>query len=600
MGAGRIVNVPGGKKERPKAKPSSDADDVQVSDDGLSRRIPVEEHSTAPSATVRFGEEDPDRIKAPLGSGERRGLSLVPERGDRSSYTFRANEADSVDDLAEKPRAAKPERRAPAAVPAAPAPAASTAGSPPTGLVVPIDANDGPENGDEWLGSHGTDNFRPTPVKGIPSRGSAESRLLVDEAPAPVSSAPRRSLGSRNSPVEEVQVQYDRDTFIRADKKGVLETPKRTAPRAKSPGTSSYPPAEYPPAEYPPPEYPPPEPPARRAPERVAEPPSRRAPAYAPPEEPAAPAPREPDWLPPPTPRLLTPASAPASSEKPLWRAPEPAPEPPRRDPVREPPPAPEPEPAPAPEPVPAAPARTPVAATPEAVGETPPPAAPAATENTLAPIERMERELRELEGTPEPPKSAEGPGGYPAPEVAPPTPIEAPTRVVEPIGLQRDPSILGLSIGAGAGVVLAQDPKTGRRPDFAFGGHLTWNPAAFGRLAVDASAWRASHSGGTSTMTVDSSWLHIALRILWVRETGPMILGFGAGGILTMDGVSYLLKDGVDTRADASTMRPGGDLTMFGGVRLRPLEVRLEARALLRGGMRLDFLPALTVGLAL
>jgi hypothetical protein len=174
---------------------------------------------------------------------------------------------------------------------------------------------------------------------------------------------------------------------------------------------------------------------------------------------------------------------------------------------------------------------------------------------------------------------------------------IEAPP----PKAFVRDPSIKGLYVGGLVGAALARDPVSGFTPDLAFGARAAFNPAAFGALTIDLSWLRSTRDGGTPFIDVASRWHHVAARVLYLKEhRNGVVLGFGGGPLVTLNSTSYALSDGREAApATGNVARVGADGTFVLGLRKRPIELRLELRAILRGGLRLDLLPTLGVGLA-
>lgn len=260
----------------------------------------------------------------------------------------------------------------------------------------------------------------------------------------------------------------------------------------------------------------------------------------------------------------------------------------------------------------PPAESRRPIVTAPPA--DDPPPPRPEATEPPAPkdaprpaddPFDKLNRELRQLD-----PKTEAGPLDEPVKQRRPPEqkveiPAE-PEMAVKPIDVPppsenpRDPSMLGLSVTAGLGAALADDPSSGYAADFAYGAGVMLNPSFAGPFALDLSFFRAARTGGTPFISVDSAWNHVAARLLYVKEQkGGVFLGFGAGVLVTANSATYHVNDGHATDATGAQPRLGGDGSVVAGIRFRPLELRLDLRALLRGGFRLDFLPTFSVGVS-
>lgn len=184
----------------------------------------------------------------------------------------------------------------------------------------------------------------------------------------------------------------------------------------------------------------------------------------------------------------------------------------------------------------------------------------------------------------------------------------EEPEMAVRPIEVAkderpppRDPSLLGVFAHAGAGVYLRRDGVGDYSAALAWGLGARLQPRFLGPFSLDLSFWRAAQSEGTSFVTVDSALNHVAARAFYTLEyEGSFYVGFGAGVVLTGSASDYLTNDGNAETASASQWRPGADATALIGFRYGLFDARVDLRAVLRGGLRLDYLPALSVGIAL
>jgi hypothetical protein len=218
------------------------------------------------------------------------------------------------------------------------------------------------------------------------------------------------------------------------------------------------------------------------------------------------------------------------------------------------------------------------------AMAETP---ARAAAPTSPDPFEKLERDLEAVDGprakAPEPPRPAREPA-VTAPEPAP-----------------AGSGALGLILGLGGGVLLAADSSGVLAPRFAYGAQVAWSPAALPELALDLSAFRSGSREGPAAATVDASTNHFGLRALYQKSlAGPLSAHVGLGALLTLNTAAYTVAEKGPVETTATFARPGADLTMGLGLRLRPLDVRFDARVLLRGGLRLEVLPTVSVGVAL
>ena len=162
-----------------------------------------------------------------------------------------------------------------------------------------------------------------------------------------------------------------------------------------------------------------------------------------------------------------------------------------------------------------------------------------------------------------------------------------------------RDADWIGISITGGAGVLLASDSVSGFKPMLAYGGQLTIHPSTPGFLGFDLSVWRASRSDGTSFLHTETSYLHMSARLMFTRVLSRHLFGgIGGGLLLTRSAVRYTGGDDPAQAVDGTLMRPGADATLAFGARFGVLELRLDAHALVRGGLRLDLLPTGSLGL--
>jgi len=152
-----------------------------------------------------------------------------------------------------------------------------------------------------------------------------------------------------------------------------------------------------------------------------------------------------------------------------------------------------------------------------------------------------------------------------------------------------------GLSIGVGGGALVLRDATGLWAPVPAFGVNVTWVPPFADAFGIDVGFWRGGRAGGGGDVFVDASFNHLALRLFLVKEVaGGVRAGIGPGALVTINSVSYAAGA---TNELATITRVGGDLTTFVGGRLGIVDLRLDLRGLLRGGLRLDFLPTLQAG---
>lgn len=188
----------------------------------------------------------------------------------------------------------------------------------------------------------------------------------------------------------------------------------------------------------------------------------------------------------------------------------------------------------------------------------------------------------------------------------APSPKYEAPKRVergddASRTGDWRDLSYWGFSALAGVGVNIAKAPVSGYTADLALGLNLRLQPEFTGPVALDLSFWRAARSDGTPVVAVDSAWSHISLRAFYVRDIAKgFFMGAGGGLLLTSSSASYVVNDGAESIATGGALRPGGEIGAIMGMRYKLFEARLDLRALVRGGLRLDFLPVVSFGVTL
>lgn len=161
-----------------------------------------------------------------------------------------------------------------------------------------------------------------------------------------------------------------------------------------------------------------------------------------------------------------------------------------------------------------------------------------------------------------------------------------------------RDPGTIGVHAVAGAGVLIARDPQGGHGALFAYGLNVGWNPDFAQQVAFDLGFWRAGANAGTEMVSAGTSYHHFTARALWQPPLpNNVFLGVGGGVLLTQSIVGYKVGGASADTVLALAHRPGLEATLVAGTRFRPLEVRVEMRTLLRGGMRLDFLPTLSIG---
>jgi diguanylate cyclase (GGDEF)-like protein len=132
-------------------------------------------------------------------------------------------------------------------------------------------------------------------------------------------------------------------------------------------------------------------------------------------------------------------------------------------------------------------------------------------------------------------------------------------------------------------------------------------------RLALERGEFRLAYqpqldvaSGTIRSVEALIRWTHpehgviSPMDFVPAAERSGLIVGFGGGALMTLNRSTYLLSDG-HPAAPATGMqaRFGGDMTALFGWRIKVFEVRAELRAMLRGGLRLDFAPAIGVGVA-
>jgi hypothetical protein len=162
-----------------------------------------------------------------------------------------------------------------------------------------------------------------------------------------------------------------------------------------------------------------------------------------------------------------------------------------------------------------------------------------------------------------------------------------------------RAPGSAGLSITAGAGALLASGGVPGYYPTLAYGGQLTWNPAVMGDFAFDVSFWHSSRTTGAGFAAITDAENDATGGLMYIPRFGPgLYAGFGLGVLVTITSVQYNLTGVSELQGSAtSAPRVGGDGTVSFGYRVSYFEARLELHTLLRGGLRLQFLPTANVG---
>lgn len=161
-----------------------------------------------------------------------------------------------------------------------------------------------------------------------------------------------------------------------------------------------------------------------------------------------------------------------------------------------------------------------------------------------------------------------------------------------------REAGVIGVHAVAGAGVLVARDPQGGHGAHFAYGVNVGWNPEFARDVVFDVGFWRAATRDGTDFASVATSYHHFSLRALWQPPLpNNVFLGAGGGVVLTQSLVGYSVGGAEADTVRSMAHRPGLEATLAAGTRFKPLEVRVEMRTLLRGGMRLDFLPTMSVG---
>ena len=174
------------------------------------------------------------------------------------------------------------------------------------------------------------------------------------------------------------------------------------------------------------------------------------------------------------------------------------------------------------------------------------------------------------------------------------PPPAPRPPPPPDPT-LQRDKKWIGISITAGAGVFLSSNFRGIYTPKLAYGGQITIDPKFAGNFALDVGFWRASQYGGTTFDSITGSTSEISARILYLQRIGAgFFIGGGLGFDLTWSAAQFAI-DGAGT--SASQFQPGGEATFALGWRISYFETRLDVRAILSGGLRMDYLPDLSVG---
>lgn len=163
-----------------------------------------------------------------------------------------------------------------------------------------------------------------------------------------------------------------------------------------------------------------------------------------------------------------------------------------------------------------------------------------------------------------------------------------------------RDPAFMGLAATAGVGLAISTEARGGFVPSLAYGGQVSYSPPWAGAFGLELGFWRTGKSDGTPFVNVDSSQNHVTLRATYLHPLPKgAFAGGGAGLLVTMSTARYQVVDGAPAEAFASTVRPGVDATAIFGYRLRPFEARVDLRAFVRGGMRLDMMPSLSIGAA-
>lgn len=169
-----------------------------------------------------------------------------------------------------------------------------------------------------------------------------------------------------------------------------------------------------------------------------------------------------------------------------------------------------------------------------------------------------------------------------------------------EHMAVGREAGKKGIHILAGVGLLAARDPQGGYGANLAYGLSAGWTPSFARSLGLDLALWRAAANDGTEFVSTSTSYHHLSLRAMW-QPALPynLVVAAGGGFLLSQSIVGYHIGGESTETAFAFSHRAGVEAMLAGGVRFKLVEFRLEMRALLRGGMRLDYLPTANLGVA-
>ncbi len=561
------------EKKRSGARAVDQSSDDAVSDGGTATPLSVVDEPDQVPTDVTPSDLSSQRAGVPL-VNDGKGLELVQpiQPNAQGSFTFRASAAQAKPHRARLPSAAPESLVAPSSGTPSPEPPSNDA-----------DQSDDDDNvvqgstADSLLNLTGTSQQAPS--------APAAPSTFVPPSPAP-------SGSGTAIPIVQVPLQYHDETEIVVGGSPRHHRAKPSPPAAQPPASDAT--APTPPTE-----------PMTSSPlpaDGTSSPNGFSSPTSAPSEpESSAPAPNTPARSQPATPSpspvdepdrsthsavVPTPSSgAPAETPSSAARAPAPV----RSDALDE---------LPSPTSGPAAPASSPRASVPSPAAASPAAGSAAKLED---PFQKLDRDMRALEKTqPLPPdQSAPEPPAEIHPRVFHTSPFAETPVAVPPTPVPHRPALLlGLSVLAGVGPAIMDDSTTGYATRLAYGLTASFNPAIAGPFAIDLSAFRATATGGTPFVSVDSAWNNFAIRLLYLKwQPYQVFVGFGAGLLLTENSATYRVDDGEPTQATGAVLRPGVDATSVVGMQLGLVQLRVDLRVLLRGGFRLDFLPTFSAG---
>jgi hypothetical protein len=161
-----------------------------------------------------------------------------------------------------------------------------------------------------------------------------------------------------------------------------------------------------------------------------------------------------------------------------------------------------------------------------------------------------------------------------------------------------RDPHWIGISITGGVGAFIASGTQPGylHLPTLAYGGQITISPRFLGAFGLELGFWRTGQTTGTSFDSIASTTNEIAARLVFLPRVGAgFFCGLGLGFVYTWSTAVYNVQSATTGNADA--FQPGADGSFIVGWRISYFEMRLDLRTVLSGGLRLDFLPAFSLG---